>query len=203
VTFDSFPEPPGAVLTAADRDLIATLGLPAALHGDAVAAAIPAVYAELRRLAAGYLRDERAGHTLQPTALVHEAYLRLLDQHQIDCGNRAQFVGLAARMMRRILTNYALARTAAKRGGEDAVRLTLDDALDFYDQRDVRVEAVDEALRELEKLDPQQAQVVELRFFGGLTIDEVSKALEISVAKVKREWATAKLWLKVRLSEAA
>ncbi len=163
---------------------------------------MPAIYAELRRLAGGYLRDERAGHTLQPTALVHEAYLRLLDQHQIDPANRAQLVGMAARMMRRILTNHALARTTEKRGG-DAVRLTLDDALDFYAERDLAVEAVDEALRDLEKVDAQQAQIVELRFFGGLTIEEVAQALTISVAKVKREWATAKLWLKLRLTEMA
>lgn len=166
----------------------------------AIAAALPAVYDELRRLAGSYLRDERGGHTLQATALVHEAYMRLIDQRDIDPANRAQLVGLAARMMRRILTNHALARQAAKRGGKETVRLSLDDALDFYEQREVAVDAVDDALRALERLDPQQAQIVELRFFGGLTIDEVSKALDISVAKVNREWATAKLWLKLRLS---
>ncbi len=166
-----------------------------------LASALPAIYDELRRLAGSYMREERAEHTLQPTALVHEAYLRLLDQQQIDPANRAQLVGMAARMMRRILTNHALARTAAKRGGTDVVRLTLDDALDFYAQQDVGVEAVDEALRELEKVDPQQAQIVELRFFGGLTMEEVAKVLEVSVAKVKREWATAKLFLARELSE--
>ncbi|MGI9086527.1 MAG: ECF-type sigma factor [Chthoniobacterales bacterium] len=167
-----------------------------------LASALPAIYDELRRLAGSYLREERTGHTLQPTALVHEAYLRLLDQQHIDPANRAQLVGMAAKMMRRILTNHALARTAAKRGGEDAVRLTLDDALDFYEQRDLGVEAVDEALRELEQIDTQQAQIVELRFFGGLTVDEVAQALAISVARVKREWATARIWLKARLTEA-
>lgn len=192
----------GPLLSPEEQDFIAALDLPPATRSAGVAAALPAVYAELRRLAGGYLRDERAGHTLQPTALVHEAYLRLLDQQQVDCGNKAQFVGMAARMMRRILTNHALARKAAKRGGEDAVRLTLDDALDFYDQRHLGVEAIDEALRQLEQLDRQQAQVVELRFFGGLTIEEISKELDISVARVKREWATAKLWLKVRLTAA-
>jgi RNA polymerase sigma factor (TIGR02999 family) len=195
------PSFPDSSLSPAEKDFVTTLASSAGTRSADVAAAMPAVYAELRRLAGAYLRGERSGHTLQPTALVHEAYLRLLGQHQLDCENRAQFVAVAARMMRRILTNYALARTAAKRGGEDVVRLSFDDALDFYDQRDVAVEAVDEALRQLEEIDAQQAQVVELRFFGGLTIEEVSKALEISVARVKREWATAKLWLKLRLSE--
>ncbi|MDQ6859737.1 MAG: ECF-type sigma factor [Verrucomicrobiota bacterium] len=191
-------------VSAEEKDFLASLQLASngQIHTD-VAAALPAIYDELRRLAGGYLRDERAGHTLQPTALVHEAYLRLLDQNQIDPANHAQLVGMAARMMRRILINHALARTAAKRGGEDVVRLTLDDALDFYEERDLGVQAVDEALRDLEKLDPQQAKIVELRFFGGLTIEEVAHALAISVARVKREWATAKLWLKLRLSDAA
>ncbi len=187
-------------LSPAEKQFLTSLALPAQTTG--IGSAMTAVYAELRRLAGGYLREERAGHTLQPTALVHEAYLRLHEQHQIDFGNKAQFVGMAAKMMRRILTNHALARTAAKRGGEDAVRLTLDEALDFCEQRNFAVEAVDEALGQLEKLDPQQAQIVELRFFGGLTVTEVSEAMEISVAKVKREWATAKLWLKLHLSAA-
>lgn len=170
---------------------------------EELANALPNVYDELRRLAGSYLREERTGHTLQPTALVHEAYLRLLRQHQIDPANRPQVIGMAARMMRRILLDHADARRAAKRGGENAVRLSLDDALDFYKQRDVGVEAVDDALRELEAVDAQQARIVELRFFGGLTIEEVSQALAISMAKVNREWATAKLWLKLRLSEVA
>ncbi len=196
---DSVSVPP---FSAEEKDFLDALQMvPEGETRAQVAAALPAIYEELRRLAGSYLREERAGHTLQPTALVHEAYLRLIDQHQIDPANRAQLVGMAARMMRRILTNHALARSAAKRGGEDAVRLTLDDALDFYAERDVAVQAVDDALCELEKLDAQQAQIVELRFFGGLTIEEVAKALVISVAKVKREWATAKLWLKLRLKE--
>jgi RNA polymerase sigma factor (TIGR02999 family) len=169
--------------------------------GDgALALAMPEAYDELRRLARNYLQSERSDHTLQPTALVHEAYLRLLDQHQIDFANRGQFLGVAARMMRRILTNHALARTAAKRGGEDVVRLTLDDALDFYHERELSVVAVDEALRELALLDARQAQIVELRFFGGLTLEEAAEVLKISLAMVKREWATAKMWLKLHLS---
>src|ERR1700686_3401605 len=144
-------------------------------HEEAdISSAWRAVYDELRRLAAAYLRDERPDHTLQPTALVHEAYLRLLDQHQIDYGNRAQFLGIAAQMMRRILTNHALARQATKRGGVDAVRLTLDDALDCFEAKDLSVIALDAALEELALLDARQAQIVELRFFGGLTMDEVA-----------------------------
>ena len=147
----------------------------------------PGVYDELRRLAAVYLREERPDHTLQPTALVHEAYLRLLGQQRVDYSICAQFLGVAAQMMRRILTNHALARQAAKRGGADAVRLTLDDAIDFYEARDVNVIAVDEALKELAVLDARQAQIIEMRFFGGLTMDEVAEALGISAATVNRE----------------
>ncbi len=199
---DCRPEP-DAFLSEAEKDFIATLQRAPEARSQNLAAVLPAVYAELRRLAASYLRAERAGHTLQPTALVHEAYLRMLEQRELNAENRAQFVGLAARMMRRILTNHALARAAAKRGGEEAIRLTLDDALDFYEERDLAVEEVDEALRDLERVDAKQAQIVELRFFAGLTIEEVSKALSISVATVKREWATAKLWLRRRLTGAA
>ncbi len=165
-----------------------------------LSAAWPGVYDELRRIAASYLRGERPDHTLQPTALVHEAYLRLVDQRRIDYGNRAQFLGVAAQMMRRILTNHARARQAAKRGGTDAVRLSLDEALDFYEARDINVIAVDEALKELALLDPRQAQIVELRFFGGLTMEEVAQVLSLSVATVNREWATARLWFKLQLS---
>jgi RNA polymerase sigma-70 factor (ECF subfamily) len=162
---------------------------------------LPQVYEQLRNLAEGYLSSERSNHTLQATALVHEAYLRLRDQRQVDWTNRAQFVGIAARMMRRILRNYATARHAQKRGGDDPVRVTLDEAVDFYDRNDVSLPAVDEALSELEKLDKRQAQIVELRFFGGLTIEEIAELLRISPATVKREWATAKLWLQHQLSE--
>jgi RNA polymerase sigma factor (TIGR02999 family) len=162
---------------------------------------IPRAYEELRRLAAGYLRDERSDHTLQPTALVHEVYLRLLDQSSIHWHNRAHFLGIAARMMRRILINHAIARTADKRGGTEAVRLQFDEALDFYEQRDVSLVAVDAALHRLEELDKRQAQIVEFRFFGGLTVEEIAKVLEIAPITVKREWATAKLWLQRELAE--
>ena len=162
---------------------------------------LPEVYDQLKNLAEGYLSSERSNHTLQATALVHEAYLRLREQRQVDWTNRAQFVGIAARMMRRVLRNYATARHAQKRGGEDALRVTLDEAVDFYNQNDISLVAVDEALSELEKLDKRQAHIVELRFFGGLTVEEIAKLLGISPATVKREWATAKLWLQHQLSE--
>jgi RNA polymerase sigma-70 factor (ECF subfamily) len=168
---------------------------------ELLGAMIPEVYEQLRNLAQDYLRGERVNHTLQATALVHEAYLRLREQRKVDWNNRAQFLGIAAQMMRRVLKNYASARTAAKRGGHDQLRLTLDEAVEFYHSCDVSVAAVDEALTELEKLDPRQAQIVELRFFGGLTIEEIAKVMDISPATIKREWSTAKLWLQHELSE--
>jgi RNA polymerase sigma-70 factor (ECF subfamily) len=187
-----------------DAALLADL-IPRSNESEAatLTAMIPAAYEELRRLAAGYLRDERSDHTLQPTALVHEVYLRLTDQSLINWQNRAHFLGIAARMMRRILINHAIAHTAEKRGGANAVRLQFDEAIDFYKQRDVSLVAVDEALRRLEELDRRQAQIVEFRFFGGLTVEEIAKVLEIAPITVKREWATAKLWLQRELSEFA
>jgi RNA polymerase sigma factor (TIGR02999 family) len=164
---------------------------------------MPAAYDELRRIAASYFRNERSNHTLQPTALVHEAYLRLLEQDGMKWQSRSHFIGMAARTMRRILTNYAIARTREKRGGKDIVRLALDENLDFYDERDISLTAMDEALRDLEMLDARQGRIVELRFFGGLTIEEIAALLEISPATVKRDWATAKLWLRHELSARA
>jgi RNA polymerase sigma factor (TIGR02999 family) len=161
---------------------------------------MPAVYDELRRLAQKYLSRERADHTLQTTALVHEAYLRLVDQKTVDWENRAQFFGITAQMMRRILINHAKERQAKKRQGY-AVRVSLDEAVNFFEKADVDLPALDEALNELAALDSQQAQVVELRFFAGLTIDEVSEVLEISQATTKREWDSAKLWLRRRLDQ--
>ena len=158
---------------------------------------MPLVYEELRRLAAGYLRNERPEHTLQRTALVHEAYLRLVAQGRISWENPAHLLAIFARLMRQTLTNHAVARTRAKRGGGDPTEAILE----FYERHEVDVAAVDEALRELEALDPRQAQIVELRFFGGLTIEEISTLLDISPATVKREWAVAKLWLRKTLSQ--
>ena len=159
---------------------------------------MPVVYDELRRLAQKYLNRERSNHTLQTTALVHEAYLRLVDQKAVNWQNRAQFFGIAARMMRRILINHANDRQAKKRQGY-ATRISLDDAVNFFEKAELDLTALDEALNELAVLDPQQAQIVELRFFGGLTIEEVSEVLEISPATTKREWDSAKLWLRRQL----
>jgi RNA polymerase sigma-70 factor (ECF subfamily) len=159
---------------------------------------MPVVYDELRRVAESYLSRERQNHTLQPTALVHEAYLRLIDQRSVDWQNRAQFFGLAAQMMRRILVNHAEARRAGKRGGA-AETVSLDEAVSFYETRELNLAALDEALAGLAALDGQQARVVELRFFGGLTVEEAARVLNLSPATVKREWDSAKLWLRRRL----
>ena len=157
------------------------------------------VYDELRKLARSYLRRERSDHTLQATALVHEAYLRLIDQNQVTWQNRAHFFGIAAQMMRRILVNHAVAKQTEKRGGK-VEKLSLDDAISFAQEREVNLIALDDALKELERLDPQQSRVVELRFFAGLSIEESAEVLHISPATVKREWATAKLWLHRQIS---
>ena len=162
--------------------------------------ALPAVYAELRSLASRYLRSERSDHTLQPTALVHEAYLRLADQHGVDWRDKSQLFGIAAQMMRRILVNHAEARNAAKRGGH-VTRVTLDDSVSWGGEREVDVVALDEALTRLAQLDKRQARVVELRFFAGLSIEESAHVLDISPATVKREWTMAKAWFRNELEE--
>jgi RNA polymerase sigma factor (TIGR02999 family) len=156
---------------------------------------MPLVYAELRRLASGYMRRERREHTLQATALVHEAYIRLVDQTQIDWRGRAHFFSIAARQMREILVDHARARRAEKRGG-GATRLSLDEAVSFAKEKDFDLVALDDALRGLAALDPQQGRIVELRFFGGLTIEETAEVLKISPATIKREWNLAKAWLR-------
>jgi RNA polymerase sigma-70 factor (ECF subfamily) len=173
-------------------------------EADAVTlrAMLPSIYDELRRVAAGFLRDERPEHTLQPTALVHEAYLRMADQRQVHWQNRGQLLGIFARMMRRILLDHAGARQAEKRGGKERVRITLDDALDVYEESQLDLFEIEEALRRLEKLDSIQAKIVELRFFGGLTIEELAGVLDISATSVKREWSVAKRWLQRELSTA-
>lgn len=155
---------------------------------------LPQLYDELRRIAAGYLRQERPGHTLQPTALVHEAYLRLREQRNVDWGNRSQFLAIAARMMRRILVDHALARRTAKRGG-GSTPASLDEALQVFEEQEISTLELHDALQDLEALDPRQAQVVEMRFFGGLTVPEIGEVLSISPATVKREWNIAKHWL--------
>ena len=167
-----------------------------ARQGDqqALATLMPIVYDELRRLAASYLRRERPGQTLQATALVHDVYLRLLQDSHLSWQNRAHFFGIAARSMRQILIERARARGAAKRGG-DQVRVTFDDGLNVSAAQTIDLEALDDALTRLDTLDPELARVVEVRFFGGLSIEETAEALSVSPATVKRRWTLAKAWL--------
>lgn len=159
---------------------------------------MPLVYDELRRLARGYLRRERPGHTLQPTALVNEAYLRLIDQSQVNWQNRAHFFGIAARLMRQVLVNHAEAHRAAKRGG-DAERIPLDDVDHLAVEQAVDLVALHESLERLERIDPPQCRIVELRYFSGLTIEEIAEVMGVSPATVKREWTTARAWLRREL----
>jgi len=162
----------------------------------AISEMMPEVYEDLRRLAETFLRGERTAHTLQRTALVHEAFLRLIGEKNLVWQNRSHFIGIFARVMRQTLTNYAVARHRLKRGGSDPLRLTLE----FYDSRKIDVTALDQALRALEALDQRQARIVELRFFAGLTVEETAELLEISPATVKRDWTLAKIWLRRELS---
>jgi RNA polymerase sigma factor (TIGR02999 family) len=155
---------------------------------------MPLVYDELRRLAHHYLLKERGNHTLQSTALVHEAYLRLAGENVPQWQNRAHFFGIAAHLMRQILVEHARAHGAAKRGGS-ACKLTLDEAVALPKRVDVDLVALDNALKNLAKLDEQQSHIVELRFFAGLTIEDTSEVLGISVATVKRDWTSARAWL--------
>jgi len=162
-------------------------------------ALLPAVYAELHALAERFMRKERADHTLQPTALVNEAYLRLSSQRSVNWVNRAQFFGVAAQMMRRILVTHAESRNAAKREGM-ATRVTLDESLSWSGGRELDLVELDQALTALAALDARQARVVEQRFFAGLSIEETAEVLNISPATVKREWTVAKAWLRRALT---
>lgn len=168
---------------------------------DAVANLMPLVYAELRALAGRCLRSERAGHTLQPTALVHEAFLRLFDDRLVPSLDRAHFLGIAAVAMRRILVEHARARAANKRGG-DAAQVTLDSGIAALSGASIDVLALEDALGRLAALDERQARVVELRFFGGLTIEEVADALAVSKRTVDSDWALARAWLHRELGPA-
>jgi RNA polymerase sigma-70 factor (ECF subfamily) len=175
-----------------------------ATRGDAPAleALMPLVYAELRRLAAHYLKGERPGQTLQPTALVHEAYLKLLKDRPERWQNRAHFCAIAAHSMRQVLIERARARDALKRGGGQP-RVTFDEGLPAAAaERPIDVIALDDALERLAALDPHQARIVELRYFGGLSIEETADALGISPATVKRHWAVARAWLAKELDPA-
>jgi RNA polymerase sigma factor (TIGR02999 family) len=160
---------------------------------------VPLVYDELRRLAQNYMRRERAGQTLQTTALIHEAYLRLIDADQVQWRNRAHFFGIAARLMRQILVARARERGCQKRGG-GAERVSLDEAMVIDERLDEDLVALDEALGELSQFDARMAQVVEMRFFGGLTEEEIAAALDVSTKTVRRDWRLARSWLRRKLS---
>ncbi|MBS1792801.1 MAG: sigma-70 family RNA polymerase sigma factor [Acidobacteria bacterium] len=164
---------------------------------EAVDALVPLVYAELRRLAAHYLKNERAEHTLQPTALVHEAFLRLVEQ-ETAWQNRTHFFAMAANLMRRILVDYARAHAAEKRGGA-AEKIALEDAFVFVKEKPSEVIALDAALEELAKIDPRRSRVVELKFFGGLNHEEIAKVLGVHVNTVLRDWNLARAWLKTQI----
>ena len=166
---------------------------------DAESRLMPLVYGELRRLAGLYMRGERPGHTLQATALVHEAYLRLVGHEDVDWQNRAHFFGVAANLMRRILVDHARAKQAKKRGGGDQ-KVSLDQAVLVRPEAPEQFLALDEALERLAKRDPRQARIVELRYFGGLSEEEAAEVLEVSVRTVKRDWSVARAWLYQQLN---
>ena len=160
---------------------------------------MPLVYSELRRLAGNYLRRERAEHTLQPTALVNEAYLKLVDQKNTKWQNRAHFFGISAQLMRRILVDHARQHQAVKRGGAGQQRISITSAETVVKQPEVDLLALNEALDELAKMDPQQSRIVELKFFAGLSIEEIAEVLSIGHATVERDWKIARAWLRRQL----
>ncbi len=162
---------------------------------------LPLIYDELRRLAGNYLRRERSDHTLQPTALVHEAYIKLIDQTQVKWQNRAHFFGIAANIMRRILVDYARQHRADKRGGA-AEKLPLEEEILIVSEgKSAELLALDEALENLAKIDEQKSKIVELRYFGGLSVEETAEVLGVSEVTVKRHWRMAKAWLYGQLSQ--
>jgi RNA polymerase sigma factor (TIGR02999 family) len=169
---------------------------------DALAALVPMVYRELREIAHHYLNDERPGHTLQSTALVHEVYVRMINQNLPQWQNRAHFFAVAAQLMRQILVDYARSQRASKRGG-GLSRLSLDDADQQPEPIDVEIIALDDALKSLSAMDPQQSRVVELKFFAGLSNEDTSEVLGISTSTVKRDWITARAWLYRELNRSA
>jgi RNA polymerase sigma-70 factor, ECF subfamily len=181
---------------AADPEGEITVLLKALNHGDAAAAneLLPLVYAELHRLAAGYMRRERPDHTLQPTALINQAYLRIAQQQHVEWQNHAHFIGFAANVMRRVLVDHARERHADFRGGKQ-VRVDLDEGLAISVERSAEILVLEEALTRLEKLNPRQAKVVEMRYFGGLSVEEIASLLGIAPRSVKRDWALARIWL--------
>ena len=166
---------------------------------EALDALLPVVYEELRKQAANYLRRERVGHTLQTTALIHEAYLKLVDQKNVHWQNRAHFFGIAAQLMRRILVDHARTKKRAKRGGSN-IRVSFNEANVLAPRQNLDIVALDEALERLSEIDEQQSRIVELRFFSGLTVEETAAVLAISPATVKRDWSMAKAWLHREIS---
>ncbi len=167
---------------------------------EALEKLMPLVYDDLRRLARNYMNRERAGHTLQTTALIHEAYLRLIEQKDVKWQNRAHFFAISAQLMRRILVSMARARQADKRGGE-ARQVSLDEAMVFSEERAAELVALDDAMNELAALDPRRCRVVELRHFGGLSVEETAEVLKVSPDTVMREWKRAKAWLYSELNK--
>lgn len=161
---------------------------------------LPIIYDELKRIAASYLRRERSDHTLQPTALVNEAYMKMVDITQVSWQNKAHFIGVAANQMRRILVDHARQHNAQKRGGEFHI-LTLNEEIDKADEQSAELIALDDALTELAKMDPTKARIVELRYFGGLTTDETAEVLGVSSITVKRNWKMTKAWLYGQLTK--
>jgi RNA polymerase sigma-70 factor, ECF subfamily len=170
--------------------------LKAMAHGDPHAAddLLPLIYAELHRLAKGYMRRERPEHTLQPTALINEAYMRLA-QESIDWNNRQHFIAIAANVMRRVLVDHARAHNAEQRGGGVLQRVEMQDELAISPEKLEEVMLLDEALKNLEKQNPRQAKVVEMRYFGGLSVEEIASLLDVSPRSVKRDWSLARMWL--------
>jgi RNA polymerase sigma factor (TIGR02999 family) len=184
------------------RDLEANVGSSGPRPVEVPAALVALVYADLRRLAHHYLRQERSGHTLQATALVHEVYLRLAPNVSVDASAPSHFVALAGHLMRQILVEYARGRKREKRGGKDQRRVPLEEGIAVIDPAECdRWEVLDEALDRLAQLSQRQSQIVELRYFGGLTVDEVASALCISPKTVKRDWSLARAWLRRELAD--
>ena len=169
-------------------------------NAEALESLLPLVYEELHRQAVRFFRRERAGHTLQPTALVSEVYLRLVNQDEVNWQNRAHFFAIAARMMRRILVSHARSRQAEKRGGSGALQITLAEGVAAAPQRALNLLALDEALETLETFDPEKSRMVELRFFSGLSVEETAEVMGVSPRTIDRQWRTARAWLHRQIS---
>ncbi len=184
-----------------DRPVTALLAQVTEGDKDAREKLMPIVYDELKRRAASLMKRESPRHTLQATALVHEAYIKLVGHDRIDWQNRTQFFAVASQIMRRILVDHARGRQREKRGGPDAIRISIDDGLGLSTESDADVLAVDDAIIQLAKDDPRQAEIVVMRFFGGLTVEEVAAALDVSKRTIEGEWTMIKAWLRRELEE--